>query len=53
MNNKYFLYAIVVTAISTGVNWTSWLGSSSAGSGGGSSWSSRGGSGYSGGGSHK
>ena len=55
MNSKYFLYALVVTAISTGINWTSMLGSSS--SGGGSSWSSRGGSGYSGGGggggSHK
>jgi hypothetical protein len=49
MNSKYFLYALVVTVISTGVNWSSMLGSSSSG-GGGSGWSSRGGSGYSGGG---
>ena len=47
MNSKYFLYALVVTVISTGVNWSSMIGSSS--SGGGSGWSSRGSS-YSGGG---
>jgi hypothetical protein len=56
MNSKYFLYALVVTVISTGVNWGSMIGSSS--SGGGSGWSSRGssyggGGGGGGGGGHK
>jgi hypothetical protein len=56
MNSKYFLYALVVTVISTGVNWSSMIGSSSSG-GGGSGWSSRGssygGGGGGGGGGHK
>jgi uncharacterized membrane protein YgcG len=56
MNNKYFLYAVFVTVISTWTSWSRLMASptSSGGSGGGSSWSSHssGGGGYSGGG-HK
>jgi uncharacterized membrane protein YgcG len=55
MNNKYFLYAVFVTVISTWTSWSRLLASpTSSGSGGGSSWSSHssGGGGYSGGG-HK
>ena len=53
MNNKYLIYAVFVTVVST---WTSWSGmfKSSVNRGGGSSWSS-GGGGYGGssGGGHK
>ena len=54
MNTKYFLYAILVTAVTTVISWSSMIGSSSSSSGRGSSWSSHSGSGggYSGGG-HK
>lgn len=52
MNLKYFAYALLLTAITTIMNWASMIDSSSSSSGRGSSWSSRGGSGYSGG-SHK
>lgn len=55
MNNKYFLYALFVTVITTGVSWSKMLGSSSN-TRGGSSWSSHsGGGGYygGGGGGHK
>jgi hypothetical protein len=45
--NKYFLYALFVTAVTTGTSWVKLIGSST-GSGGGSSWSSHSG-GYSGG----
>lgn len=58
MNNKYFIYALFVTIISTMACWGSLIKSSSA-SGRGSSWSSHAsgsggyGGGYSGGGGHK
>jgi uncharacterized membrane protein YgcG len=55
MNNKYFVYAVLVATLSTVASWTSLVGASS--SSGGSSWSthSRGGysGGFSGGGGHK
>jgi hypothetical protein len=54
MNSKYFLFALLVTALTTGTSWVKLIGSATSSSGG-SSWSSRGGyygggSGYSGGG---
>ena len=49
MNTKYLLYAIVVTAVTTIISWSSMIGSSTSKSGRGSSWSAPGG-GYSGGG---
>lgn len=52
MNWKYFTYAIVLTLVTTVINWSSMIGSSSSSSGRGSSWSSHSGGGYSGGG-HK
>jgi hypothetical protein len=55
MNNKYFVYAVLVATISTIASWSSLVGASSRT--GGSSWSShsRGGysGGYTGGGGHK
>jgi uncharacterized membrane protein YgcG len=56
MNNKYFIYAIFVTLITTAASWTKMFGSAT-GTRGGSSWTSNsggytGGGGYSGGG-HK
>ena len=53
MNTKYLLYAIVVTAVSTIISWSSMIGSSSPSSGRGSSWSSTGGGGGYSGGGHK
>ena len=53
MNNKYFLYALFVTIISTTTSWAKLFGSTSAGTRGGSSWSSQSGGGFSGGGGHK
>lgn len=52
MNGKYLFYAIILTAVTTVINWSSMIGSSSSSSGRGSSWSSGIGSGggYSGGG---
>jgi hypothetical protein len=52
MNGKYFAYAIILTFVTTLINWGSMIGSSSSSSGHGSSWSSHssGGGGYSGGG---
>lgn len=44
--NKYFLYALFVTAVTTGTSWVKLIGSSTGT--GGSSWSSHSG-GYSGG----
>jgi hypothetical protein len=54
MNNKYFLYALFVTVVSTWGSWSN-LFSSSTSSGRGSSWSSNGGyyGGGGGGGGHK
>jgi len=57
MNTKYFLYALLVTAVTTIFSWGSMIDSSSSSRGRGSSWSSGGsggsyGGGYSGGG-HK
>jgi uncharacterized membrane protein YgcG len=59
MNNKYFVYALFVTILTTLFCWSN-LVKSVTGSGGGSSWSSRSsggsggyGGGYSGGGGHK
>ena len=55
MNNKFLLYAVVVTALTTGTSWVKMF-TSAANRGAGSSWSSHsgggyyGGSGYSGGG---
>jgi hypothetical protein len=57
MNNKYMVYALFVTVLSTGINWSNMFGSKS--SSGGSGWSSRGSSygggfgGGGGGGGHK
>jgi hypothetical protein len=64
MNNKFFVYALVVTIVSTLGCWVnlarSASGDSSGNSGGGSSWNSHSsggsggyGGGYSGGGGHK
>jgi hypothetical protein len=57
MSNKYFLYALFVTVITTGTSWVKMLGSStSTNTRSGSSWSSHsggGGGGYYGGGGHK
>lgn len=52
MNNKYFLYALFVTVITTGTSWIKMIGSSTN-TRSGSSWSSHsgGGGGYYGGGS--
>jgi hypothetical protein len=52
MNNKYFAYAMLVTVLSTGVNWSNMFGSSRSSSGG-SGWSSHGSSYGGGGGGHK
>ncbi|WP_182915662.1 hypothetical protein [Massilia cavernae] len=54
MNNKYFIYALVVTFITTTVSWTRMVASSTS-SGAGSSWRSTGGysGGSHGGGGHK
>jgi hypothetical protein len=56
MNNRYFIYALFVTLITTGTSWTKMFGSAT-GTRGGGSWTSNsggytGGGGYSGGG-HK
>lgn len=43
MNGKFLVYAVVVTALSTGINWTRFISSavsSSQSSNSGSSWSS-------------
>lgn len=60
MNSKFLIYAVMVTALSTGVSWKKFIReirndqtSSSSRSGGGSGWISNTGSSYSGGGSHK
>jgi hypothetical protein len=55
MNNKFFLYALFVTVITTGTSWVKMIGAStnSTNTRGGSSWSSHSGSGggyYGGGG---
>lgn len=52
MNNKYFIYAIGVTVISTLLSWSNMIGSS-VNRGGGSSWSSGSSYGGSSGGGHK
>ncbi len=52
MNTKYFLYALLLTAITTIINWSNLIGSSSSSSGRGSSWSSHSGGSW-GGGGHK
>jgi hypothetical protein len=55
MNNKFFLYAVFVTVVSTWTSWGKLIGSSTT-RGGGSSWSSHSsGGGYygGGGGGHK
>jgi uncharacterized membrane protein YgcG len=53
MNNKYFIYALVVTLITTTVSWSRMF-SSTTSTGRGSTWSSGTGSGgYYGGGGHK
>jgi hypothetical protein len=54
VNNKFLLYAVVVTALTTGTSWVKML-KAATNTGSGSSWSSHsggyyGGSGYSGGG---
>jgi hypothetical protein len=55
MNSKFFLYAVIVTVITTVASWGNLMGAASRS--GGSSWSSvsRGGysGGYTGGGGHK
>lgn len=48
MNNKYMVYALFVTILSTGINWSNMFGSKSSSGRGGSGWSSHGG-GYGGG----
>lgn len=55
MNTKYFLYAILVTAVATVFSWFMMIDSASTSSGRGSSWSSgtSGGSGGYSGGGHK
>ncbi|MES2317678.1 MAG: hypothetical protein V4631_09310 [Pseudomonadota bacterium] len=53
MNGKYFAYAIVLTLVTTLINWGSMIGSSSSSSGRGSSWSSQSSGGGFGGGGHK
>jgi hypothetical protein len=52
MGNKYFVYAVFVTIVSTWTSWSRLMGSSTSSGGGGSSWSSHssGGGGYGGGG---
>jgi hypothetical protein len=55
MNSKYVLFALLVTALTTGTSWVKLIGSATSGSSSGSSWGSHGGdygggSGYSGGG---
>jgi len=52
MNNKYFIYALVVTLITTTVSWSRMF-SSATSTGRGSSWSSGSGGYYGGGGGHK
>jgi hypothetical protein len=52
MNSKYIIYALLVTVVTTGVNWANMLGSSSKSSSG-SSWASRGAGFGGGGGGHK
>ncbi|MFL6707643.1 MAG: hypothetical protein ACJ8HI_05490 [Massilia sp.] len=44
MNSKYFLFALLVTAATTGTSWVKLI--SSATASGGSSWSSHGGGGH-------
>jgi uncharacterized membrane protein YgcG len=60
MNNKYFVYALFVTIVTTLSCWANLVKSASGTGSGGSSWSSRSyggsggyGGGYSGGGGHK
>ncbi|MDO8701256.1 MAG: hypothetical protein Q7U12_15150 [Undibacterium sp.] len=56
MKNKFFVYAMAVTMLSSGVSWTKFISSASnSTSSSGSSWSSRSGSGgsWGGGGGHK
>lgn len=53
MNGKYFAYAVVLTLVTTLINWSSMIGSSSNTSGRGSTWSSHGGGYGGGGGGHK
>ncbi len=53
MNTKYFLYALLVTAVTTIISWSTMIDSSSTSRGRGSSWSTGSGSGGFGGGGHK
>ena len=53
MNNKYFIYALFVTALATWASWSKMVGSSVSTRGGGSSWSSHSGGFGGGGGGHK
>lgn len=58
MKSKFLIYAVIVTALSTGVSWKKMIreirnDQTSSSSSGGSGWSSHTGSSYSGGGSHK
>ena len=55
MKNKFFVYAMAVTLLSSGVSWTKFISSTSnSNSSSGSSWSPRSsGSSWGGGGGHK
>lgn len=55
MKNKFFVYAVLVTVLSSGVSWSRFIASASnSGNSSGSSWNTRsGGSSWGGGGGHK
>ena len=50
MSNKFFIYALFVTIVSTWSSWSKLLSAATRSSGTGSSWSSHGGGYYGGGG---
>jgi hypothetical protein len=50
MKNKFFVYAMAVTMLSSGVSWTKFISSTTNNNSSGSNWSSRSGSSWGGGG---